>query len=243
VLSVDALVGDRLGPISLNVRRGEVLGVFGLLGSGRTELVETLFGIRRRSEGSVTLDGRPLHPRTPADAIARGLALVPAERLRQSMFPLMSTSDNLLLTQLRQLGRWGLRRAKAERKAWEGLRDGLQIRAGGPDVGAWTLSGGNQQKLAVGRWLGNRVGVQVLMLDDPTQGIDVGARAELYRVLDRLARSAGYAVLFTSSSPEEVTALADRAIVLHQGRIVAEVAGEQLRDDHLLALAHRSEQS
>ncbi len=242
VLEVDGLEAERLGPVSLELRQGEVLGVFGLLGSGRTELLETLFGIRERLAGDVRLEGQPLRLRSPADAIARGLALVPGERLRQSIFPLMSSSDNLLLPSVRRLGRWGMRGLRAERDAWAAMRDDLSIRPDRPGVPAWTLSGGNQQKLAVGRWLGDRASVKVLMLDDPTQGIDVGTRFELYRVLNRLARSTGCAVVFTSSSPEEITALADRAIVLHQGTVVAELTGPHLRDDRLLALAHRSEQ-
>jgi ABC-type sugar transport system ATPase subunit len=241
VLTARGLEGEGLGPISLELRSGEIVGVFGLLGSGRTELLETLFGIRPRTDGEVLLDDRPLHPGTPAKAIARGLALVPADRLRQSIFPSMSTSDNLLLAQIRGLGRLGIRHLGRERRAWETTRDKLRVRAAGPEVPAWTLSGGNQQKLAVGRWLGDDGGVRVLLLDDPTQGIDVGARGELYRILRQLVRSSGCAVLFTSSSPEEVTTLADRAIVMHEGTAAAELSREQLREDRLLALANRSQ--
>jgi ABC-type sugar transport system ATPase subunit len=239
VLSLRDLAGPQLGPISLDLHRGEIVGVFGLLGSGRTELLETLFGIRARDGGVVTLAGREFHPRKPSTAISRGLALVPGERLRQSMLPSLSTSDNLLLAGVRSLSRFGVRDFGAERRTYQELATRLQIRAAGPQVPAWTLSGGNQQKVAVGRWLLEEL--EVLMLDDPTQGIDVGSRAELYRVLQGLARERGCAVLFTSSSPEEVIALADRALVLRRGRIAAELNRAEIQEDRLLSLAHNSE--
>jgi ABC-type sugar transport system ATPase subunit len=241
VLEAKDLAGQRLGPLSLELRTGEIVGVFGLLGSGRTELLETLYGIRPTSDGRVTLRGRPFRPKSPRDSIGRGLALVPAERLRQSMFASLSTSDNILLARLGALGRAGIRSFRAERRSFGQLSDQLRLRAPGPRAPAWTLSGGNQQKLAVGRWLAQDRAGGVLMLDDPTQGIDVGARQELYRALAALATDAGYAILFTSSSPEEVTALADRALVLRQGRVVAQMAHDELREDRLLALAHDSE--
>lgn len=237
VLAADRLRGERLGPLSLQLHRGEVVGVFGLLGSGRTELLETLFGIRPRSGGNVFLDGRRFAPRRPEEAIAQGVALVPAERVRQSMFPTLSTSDNLLMGRLKSLGRFGWRNFAAERQSFNDASQTLRIRASGPQAPAWTLSGGNQQKLAVGRWLGRNGGARVLMLDDPTQGIDVGARAELYRVLRELAEDNNYAILFTSSSPEEVTAIADRALILREGTIFAEVHRTELREDRILALA------
>ena len=241
VLSARRLAGPGIGPVSLELRRGEVVGVFGLLGSGRTELLETLFGIRRRSGGETQLKGERFLPRRPTDAIERGVALVPAERLRQSMFPSLSTSDNLLMARMRQLGRLGIRNRAGERRSYDETVRDLRVRAGGRGALAGTLSGGNQQKLAVGRWLGRETGVEVLLLDEPTQGIDVGARAELYRVLRALAADAGYAVLFTSSSPEEMLALADRALVLNRGRIVSELPGEELREDRLLTIAHDPE--
>jgi ribose transport system ATP-binding protein len=239
VLALRDLAGAGLGPLSLDLHRGEIVGVFGLLGSGRTELLETLFGIRGRDGGEVTLGGRGFRPRGPADAISHGLALVPGERLRQSMLPSLSTGDNLLLAGVSSLSRFGIRDFGAERRAYTELAERLSIRAAGPEAPAWTLSGGNQQKVAVGRWL--MEDLEVLMLDDPTQGIDVGSRAELYRVLQGVARERGCAVLFTSSSPEEVIALADRALVLRRGRIAAELARVEIEEDRLLALAHNSE--
>jgi ABC-type sugar transport system ATPase subunit len=241
VLAADGLQGPGIGPVSLELRRGEVVGIFGLLGSGRTELLETVFGIRPRSGGETTLKGERFLPKRPTDSIERGLALVPAERLRQSIFPSLSTSENVLIARLGRLGRFGVRGLGAERRSYDDTSRELRIRAASPNVSASTLSGGNQQKLAVGRWLGQQGGVEVLMLDEPTQGIDVGARAELYRVLRALAADAGYAVIFTSSSPEEIMALADRALVLHDGRIVSELARDELQEDRLLILAHQSE--
>jgi ribose transport system ATP-binding protein len=243
LLAADELESDRLGPLSLRVDVGEIVGVFGLLGSGRTELVETLFGARRRYRGRVTLDGRAFAPKGPPDAVRRGVALVPAERLRQSMFPTLSALDNVLLTSFGGLATRGLRSRRAERRHFERIADRLGLRPPEPRAAAWTFSGGNQQKLAVGRWLGRGEGVRLLMLDDPTQGIDVGARSELYNLLREVVSGGERAVLFTSSSPEEVVTLADRALVLQDGHVAGELRAPDISEDRLLSLAHALEEA
>lgn len=243
LLKVNDLKAEGLEPVTFSVHGGEVVGVFGLMGSGRTELLETVFGMRRVTGGSMDFLGRTFSPRDPSDSIAQGVALVPAERLRQSMMPSLSTLDNVLLASFGRLGRFGvLRRKGAERHRFEATAQRIQLRPPRPDIPAWTLSGGNQQKLAVGRWLGEEQPLKLLMLDDPTQGIDVGARTELFRVLQDLVESdPGRGVLFTTSSPEEVVAVADRAIVLHKGTIVGELGRDDLSEDRLLAMAHAVE--
>jgi ABC-type sugar transport system ATPase subunit len=242
LLRVEDLEAEGIGPVSLSVSGGEVLGVFGLMGSGRTELLETVFGVRRMAGGRMDLLGRAFSPSGPGDSVARGVALVPAERLRQSMLPTLSTLDNLLLAGFSRLGRFGLRRGRAESERFETTARRIQLRPSRPDIPAWTLSGGNQQKLAVGRWLGAEQPVRLLMLDDPTQGIDIGAKTELFRVLQDLVSSdPERGILFTTSSPEEVVAVADRAIVLHKGSVVGELTRESLSEDRLLAMAHAVE--
>lgn len=242
LLRVEDLEAEGVGPVSLHVRRGEIVGVFGLMGSGRTELLETVFGVRQVNGGWMEFSERVFSPKGPADSVMRGVALVPAERLRQSMLPSLSTLDNVLLAGFSRLGRLGVRRQTAERHRFEETARRIQLRPPRPDIPAWTLSGGNQQKLAVGRWLGEEQPVRLLMLDDPTQGIDVGARTELFRVLQNLVTNdPERGVLFTTSSPEEIVAVADRAIVLHKGFVVGELGRDDLSEDRLLAMAHAVE--
>lgn len=239
VLEVTDLEGDRVGPISIEVRSGEVLGVFGLLGSGRTELLESIFGVRRRVSGRVAVDGRIVDPRGPGRAIEAGIALVPAERIRQSLFAALGVADNLLAAGLSRMSRWGwLRRPTAERAAYSATSRDLQIQAARPTLPVLQLSGGNQQKTAIGRWLVDPERFRVLLLDEPTQGIDVGTRAELYRLVRRMSVEQGLAVVVTSSYPEEICAVADRAIVLRQGKTIAELTGPEITSSALLRHAN-----
>lgn len=231
-------VGDGVGPVSTHVRKGEVVGLFGLLGSGRTELLEGLFGFLPSVGGTVHLHGRPFQPRSPADSLARGIALVAGDRLRQSMFPTMSAADNVLLPHFRRLGRLSIRRRRHEATAFEQIAERVRLKAPHRNAPAATLSGGNQQKLALGRWLVQGSVVSVILLDEPTTGIDVSAREEIYRVVSELARERGVAVLFTSSDPEEVEALADRTLVMRQGEIVAELPRGGFTLEALVSMAH-----
>jgi ABC-type sugar transport system ATPase subunit len=216
-----------------------VVGLFGLLGAGRTELVETIAGVRRRSGGELRLDGRRLVSRNPRQAIRAGVALVPAERIRQSLFGSLSVADNLLAPVMSRLSRWGwLRRRRVERREYGTVVRDLQVRADRPTIPVLQLSGGNQQKIAIGRWLAGPQSLRVLLLDEPTQGIDVGTRAELYRLIRRMSAEQGIAVVMTSSYPQEICAVADRALVLRRGRCVAERTGDRLTSNSLLRLAN-----
>jgi ribose transport system ATP-binding protein len=241
VFAAAGLEGERLGPVSLSLHEGEIVGVFGLLGSGRTELLETIFGIRRVSGGTLTLDGKPLRATSPSDSIGRGIALVPAERGRQSMFGLLTGRDNVLLPRLAMLDRHGVRRSALERKSFTATARDVQLPEAYGDLPVSKLSGGNQQKTAVGRWLGREQGVRVLMLDDPTQGVDVGAREQLYAALREATAQSGLGVLLTSSSPEEIVAVADRAVVLHRGQVIKELTHPHISVERLLGLAHGTE--
>jgi ribose transport system ATP-binding protein len=227
-----------VGPIDLSVTSGEIVGVFGLLGSGRSELLEGLYGIRGRTEGRVTLNGSAFAPRSATRSLRRGLALVPAERGRQGVFAAMSALDNILMPYFSQIGRRWWRDGAHERRQFEQTAAFLRLRPVSARARAWTFSGGNQQKLVVGRWLAEESNARVLLLDDPTQGIDVGARADLYELIRHFTTRPGRGVLFTSSDPEEVQLLADRAFVLFRGRIAGELRGEQIEPRVLLDLAH-----
>jgi ABC-type sugar transport system ATPase subunit len=227
-----------VGPLDLTVAEGECVGVFGLLGSGRTELLEGLFGIRGATAGAVVLGGRPFTPRSATRSLARGLALVPAERGRQGVFPAMAASDNVLLPYFGRIGRPWWRNRRRERRQFADTATLLALDPPSASASAATFSGGNQQKLVVGRWLTAGSDARLLLLDDPTQGIDVGARADLYALVRQFARQPGHGVLFTSSDPEEVMALADRALVLARGRLAGELRGEAIVPQALLDLAH-----
>ena len=236
-LDVAGVSVEGVGPISLAIRRGEVLALFGLLGSGRTELVEGLYGARRVTAGTVAIGGRAFVPSTPAAALRAGMALVAGDRRRQSILDKLSSLDNILLPHFTRLARRQARNAARERAEFAAVAARLRLQPDDPRALAWTFSGGNQQKLAVGRWLAGTADIDVLLLDEPTQGIDVGARADLYVLVRNLARE-GRAVLFTSSDPEETLALADRILVLRRGRIVAQLARRECDEHLILALAH-----
>lgn len=238
VLSLKALSGTRFGPVDLDVRAGEVVGLFGALGSGRTELLETIFGSRHPTSGRLLMHGREVDVRMPAAALAAGIALVPADRLRQGLFADLDAADNALLPSYARLAAFGLRRRTRERQL---LADIAKVTAFPPAFlrrPGRQLSGGTQQKLVVGRWLRSARPVSVLLLDEPTQGVDVGTRREIYDIIVNSARRDGRAVLFASSDHEEVVALADRALVMKAGSVVAEFERGRMTEDDLIHAAH-----
>ncbi|MFE9642854.1 sugar ABC transporter ATP-binding protein [Streptomyces sp. NPDC006365] len=237
-LTVDGLRGPGFGPVDVDVAEGEIVGLFGLIGSGRTRVLETLFGRRRASGGTVRVKDRAVEAARPADALAAGIALVPADRRRQGLFPVLSAQDNALLPTIRPLARRGVRALRAERRIFGALCDAVGLRPARPGLPAAAFSGGNQQKLVLGRWINEAHNVDVLLLDEPTQGVDVGARQEIYQVVSSLAVQRGTAVLFASSDPEEVVALAHRCLIVSAGRIVGELGGSELTEAALLSAVH-----
>jgi ABC-type sugar transport system ATPase subunit len=205
----------RLKPTDLELRAGEVVGVFGLVGSGRTRLAKTLFGLEPATEGTLEVLGRPARLASPADAIALGIGYLGEDRVA-GIVPRMTLAENVTLASLQRLGRGPLLDTGQERQLARRFADDLDIRA--PlDRLAQTLSGGNQQKLVLARWLCS--GARVLVLDDPTRGIDVGAKEEVFRLVRRLAGE-GAAVLYLTSETREARALADRVLIMAGGRIV-----------------------
>ncbi|MGW0821051.1 sugar ABC transporter ATP-binding protein [Streptomyces sp. NPDC002845] len=237
-LAVEALRGPGFGPVSLTVAEGEHVGLFGLIGSGRTRMLETLFGRRRASGGTIRVGDRTVAPTRPAEALAAGIALVPADRRGQGLFPVLGAQDNALLPSIRPLARSGIRALGAERRVFGALAEAVGLRPARPRLPAAAFSGGNQQKLLLGRWINEARHVDVLLLDEPTQGVDVGARQEIYRVVSSLAADRGTAVLFASSDPEEVVALADRCLIVAAGHVVGELSGTELTEQALLSAVH-----
>ncbi|WP_340384378.1 sugar ABC transporter ATP-binding protein [Streptomyces sp. SS7] len=237
-LTLDALQGPRFGPVDLTVAEGEIVALHGLTGSGRTSLLETIYGRHRATAGTLRVGGGTVRPSRPSEALAARIALVPGDRRAQALFPVLSAQDNALLPTVRRLARHGVRSARAERRIFGALSDTVALRPARPDLPAAAFSGGNQQKLVLGRWINEAREVDVLLLDEPTQGVDIGARQEIYGVVRTLAAERGTAVLFASNDPEEVVALAHRALIVAAGRVVGELSGPELTEAALLSAVH-----
>lgn len=220
-------------PLDLDLRPGEIVGLAGLVGSGRSEILETVYGARRPTAGRVLVDGRPLRPGSVTAAVRAGLGLAPEERKAQGLLMLESITRNVSVSSLARFSRAGWLDRGAERAAArEAVRD-LSLRPDDPERPVRTLSGGNQQKAVLARWLLR--GCRVLLLDEPTRGVDVGARAELYALIRRLADD-GVAVLLVSSELPEVLGLADRVLVLREGRVVHTAPARELDEHRVLDL-------
>jgi ABC-type sugar transport system ATPase subunit len=220
----------RLKPVDLELRAGEVAAVFGLVGSGRTRLARTLFGLEPATGGSLEVAGRPASVRSPADAIALGIGYLGEDRAA-GIVPRMTLAENITLASLPRLGRGALLATGQERQLARRFADELGIRAA-LDRPAETLSGGNQQKLVLARWLCS--GARVLVLDDPTRGIDVGAKEEVFRLVRRLAGD-GAAVLYLTSETREARELADRILIMAGGRIVRSVDPDTPEEEMMAA--------
>ncbi len=212
--------GRKVRGVSFEVGRGEVVGLTGLVGAGRTETARLIFGADRMEVGSVELDGRPLHIRGPRDAIRAGICLLTEDRKAQGLVLGQSVRENFALPNLGRLSVLGFVRGRAERRALQEHVEALRIRLASPEQPARNLSGGNQQKVVLAKWLERNC--EVLLFDEPTRGIDVGAKVEIYRLMNQLA-AAGKAILMISSELPEVLGMSDRILVMHEGRLTGEI--------------------
>ncbi|MBB6414887.1 sugar ABC transporter ATP-binding protein [Streptomyces sp. AK010] len=219
--------------LDLDVRPGEIVGLAGLVGSGRSEILETVYGARKPTTGQVLVDGRALKPGSVRAAVRAGLGLAPEERKAQALLMLESVTRNVSVSSMSRFSRGGWIDRGAELGAARAATRELSLRPDNPSVPVRTLSGGNQQKAVLARWLLR--GCKVLLLDEPTRGVDVGARAELYAVIRRLADE-GLAVLLVSSEVPEVLGLADRVLVLREGRVVHTAPARELDEHRVLDL-------
>ena len=223
--------GFLLDHVSLELRAGEILGLYGLMGAGRTELMEVLAGIRPEASGEVRLGDQRLDGASVADRIDAGIVLVPEDRKTDGLVPTLSVSHNMVLASLkRYLNRFFLSGGK-ERGAVDRMIADLFVRVSSPSANIGSLSGGNQQKVVVAKGLLTEP--RVLLLDEPTRGIDVGAKSEIFSIMDRLAGE-GYGILFVSSELKEVLAMADRILVLSKGTVVAEFEGDRASEKELV---------
>ncbi|MDN4482259.1 sugar ABC transporter ATP-binding protein [Demequina lignilytica] len=241
VLELDAVSNEHVDGVSLTVRAGEVVGVAGLVGAGRSELMKTIVGDFAVRSGTMRVDGRVVDFRSPSDSIRAGIGFAPEERKAEALVLQRSVKDNAALAVLRSITRLGFVDAAKERELAQRYVDRLKVKTPSLSQLVGKLSGGNQQKVVLARWLA--MSPRLLVLDEPTRGIDVGAKSEIYTIIDELARD-GVAVLVVSSELPEVLGLSDRIYVMCDGRIAGEVAREDATEERLLSLAmphHRQE--
>jgi ribose transport system ATP-binding protein len=221
--------------VSFAVAAGEIVGIAGLVGAGRTELLRCLFGVTQPLGGSITIDGKPADIRNPADAIARGMGLVPEDRKEQGLIIDFGVRTNVSLPGLADKSRAGVWiNFSAESEDTDRSVERLRIKTPTVDQVVRYLSGGNQQKVVLGKWLA--MNPKVLLLDEPTRGIDIGAKEEIYRLMENLAAE-GLAILFVSSEMEEVIAMSDRTLVMHEGAITGQLIGDAIGEEQIMNLA------
>jgi ribose transport system ATP-binding protein len=223
--------GHLFEDVSFEVRCGEVLGFYGLVGAGRTEIAETLFGLREPSAGTIHLDGEEVRINAPADAIARGISLVPEDRKSQGLVLGMNCRDNMTLPQIDDLKSGPFVAEGSEVAIFDQYRDRLDIRTPGWKQTVGNLSGGNQQKIVIGKWLSMHP--RVLIVDEPTRGIDVGSKSEIHNLIRDLAAH-GYAVIVISSEMPEVLHVSDRIVAMYSGRVMRTFTSEEVTEDNLI---------
>ena len=234
VLTVHGLSSPgRFRDVSFSLRSGEVLGLAGLVGAGRSEIAMALFGLDPRASGVVRVNGQTVRIRSPRDAMALGFGLVPEDRKKQGVVLGMTARENTTLPILERVSRFGWVFPVRERALAAEYARALRVRASAAEAPVMQLSGGNQQKIVLAKWLAARC--RILILDEPTRGVDVGAKAELHAWIDRLAGE-GVAVLLISSELPELLNLSTRLMVLREGRVVGEMSREQATQDALLRL-------
>ncbi len=235
ILEVDSLSAPGVHGVSFTLARGEVLGIAGLVGSGRSELLRAIFGAHSPVSGRLVLDGRPFHPRSPQDSIKRGIAYVPEERRSQGLVLTRSILDNISLVHLRQLSRGFFLNRGRSRQESRGVGQAVALKASRYEDPVSTLSGGNQQKVVFAKYMLG--GPRLFMLDEPTKGVDVGARYEIYTVI-RALTSQGSGILLVSSDLSELLGLSDRLLVLHEGRELGVLDAAGLDEKRLLTLCY-----
>lgn len=234
VLKVENLNCGIAKDVSFEVREGELLGLFGLEGSGRVETIEGLLGIKEMEKGNVTLDGRAVEIRTPIDAKEYGIAYLPSDRKKQGLVLIHSVKDNLTVTYLKKLRKFINLDAKKEKAISATWIEKFRIKTPHLNTAVNSLSGGNQQKIVIAKWL--LTDPKVLILNDPTRGIDVGAKVEVYKMMEELCKK-GIAIIMVSSELPETIGIADRVTVFYKGKIVGEVSRNEFEQKKMLYMA------
>lgn len=224
----------KFSSVSFEVRAGEVLGISGLIGAGRTEVVETVFGLDRADSGDVYIAGEKVNIRSPRDAISHGLALVSEDRKNVGLNLVGSVKENITMANLEKYCRFGVIKSREEKKAGDGLMDMLSVKAHSRDTLVSALSGGNQQKVILARWMSTNP--KVLILDEPTKGIDVGAKAEIYKLIDEFTAQGGCVIMVSLEMPE-ILGMSDRIAVMHEGELAAVFDRDEATQEKLLSAA------
>ena len=224
----------RFSDISFSLRQGEILGMFGLVGSGRTQVARSIFGADKFTSGEILLNGKPIRPRAPREAVAAGIALLTEDRKRDGLVMNCTIRDNASLASLRRLSLLGVIKRRKQASEVKKMVQDLDVRPPLLDRLASHLSGGNQQKLILAKWLLTHA--RVLILDEPTRGVDVATKVEIYHIINNLAED-GKSILLISSELPEILGMSDRALVMREGRLVAEYARADGNEEKLLASA------
>ncbi len=233
---------DKLHGMSLTLKKGEVLGLTGLVGAGRTETAMSVFGANRLSGGSMFFEGKPYAPKQPSDAVKSGIVIIPEDRRGEGLITKQTLSFNInlpSLDKLRSVAAIPLISMKRGAAITREAIERLQIKAGGINVPVLSLSGGNQQKVVIGKWL--KKSPKLIIMDEPTQGVDVGARAEIYKLIRQMAQDDGVSFLIVSSDMEELPGLCDRVVVMAEGRQTGELTGRQITKEAMLRLSYAHE--
>ncbi|WP_338655393.1 sugar ABC transporter ATP-binding protein [Sporosarcina psychrophila] len=220
--------------ISFELRKGEVLGIAGLMGAGRTEVAQSLFGYKKLQKGTISLNGKPVKISSPLQAKKLGFGYVTEDRKSEGLIVDFSVKDNLSLTNFNKVSSNGIIKANEEKVLYETMVKRLGVRTSGPNQAAKSLSGGNQQKVVIAKWLG--IEPNVLILDEPTRGVDVGAKKEIYSIINELAEK-GVAILMISSELPEIIGMADRVLVMHEGTLTAELQKAEMTQERIMHYA------
>ena len=220
--------------MTLSLRAGEIVGLYGIIGSGRSELAEALFGLAPADAGTIRVDGQPVSIRSPGRALGAGIAMSPEDRHVQGLVPMLSVGENMSLGALQRFTSLGFVKRRSERAEVNGFLASLLVRAQSSAQEVSSLSGGNQQKVVIGRSLMSRP--RILILDEPTRGIDVVAKAEVHGTIDKLAHQ-GLAVLLISSELPEILGMSDRILVMRDGVLVGAVTRAEATEERLVAMA------
>jgi ribose transport system ATP-binding protein len=228
-------VAGRVNGVSLSLKAGEIVGMAGLVGSGRSETVRAIFAADKRNEGKVFLSGRELTLKSPRNAVVNGIGMVPEDRKQHGVILSLTIKQNISLSDYNEItGHLGFIHAKKERKNVIDMIGRLAIKTKDENLEVARLSGGNQQKVALAKWLNRKC--KVLMIDEPTRGVDVGAKVEIYHLLNDLSKK-GVAILVVSSESSELMGICDRIIVMRKGQVQGELAKKDYSEEHILRLS------
>ena len=225
--------GSLVKDVSFHICAGEVLGFYGLVGAGRTETMRALFGADPMQAGEIYLDGHKIKIHNPSDAVKQGIGLLPEDRKKQGVLLKMSIRINTTLSNIKSFSQFGIHNHKKEKRISKEVLENLHTKYGNIEDAADSLSGGNQQKVALSKWLA--ANCKVIILDEPTRGVDVGAKREIYNIINELAQN-GTAVIVISSEMEEIINICDRVIVMRQGQITGEMHREEITEQKLIGL-------